>query len=327
MQSWKHESLFTDVLAEYSVDSQTYKNPVSSLVTQEVRREQLSNLQHVHDSLQRLQPYLSRYDQESKWLDQLRSYIERLRTSNAPQSPEEQFNQLYALRKWLFWIPVSLLGARRGDVMVLMVLAYFYATAIALEPIFSDVGGVLCANFALPPLEEIIRVIDTIQTTQGYSPTTQAAMMCMDFARETAESHRRRKDWSKQRPDDIPPIQHSPYALDTLNLDLESHIPHYTYGGTGQSLSPAFAPSPLSFISNPLGSGQTSPYLEVPRTSIDGFSGFSSSYISPSTSPSAPATIASPLASPYTTHEENGFNFGAPIGYPGGFVLTPAVWT
>lgn len=323
MQPWKHESLLGDLLADYPLDSQTYKNPISSLVTQEVRREQLSTLHHIHDSLRTLQPYLARYDQESKWLDQLQSYIERLRTSNAPQCPEKQFNQLYALRKWLFWIPVSLLGARRGDVMVLMVLAYFYATAISLEPMFSDVGNIFCANFALSPLEEIVRAVELSHTTHGINSSPQVAAMCMDFARETAESYRRRKAWGRARSDDLVSAR-SPYPLDPLNLDIDSHIPHYTFGGTSASLSPAFAPSPLSFAPSTIAPGPSLSYLDVPRTgSIDGFTvPFNSGYMSPSTSPSVPS-LASPLSSPYVAQDENIFNFG----YPGGFVLTPTVWT
>jgi hypothetical protein len=326
IQPWKHESMFPEIIAEYGIDAnQNYKNPVSSLVTPEARREHLSTLQNIHNSLQKLQPYLSRYDQESKWVDQLRSYVERLRASNAPQSPEEQFNQMYALRKWLFWVPISLLASKRGDAIVMMVLAYFYSTALALEPMFADVAGVLCSNFALQPLEEIVR---TVGTTSNYSPTTQAAMASLEFSRDAADSYRRRKDWARRHADELQPVQHSPYPIDTVNLDLTSEYPPYTYGGTSQSLSPAFVPAPLNFPLNPVGSGQTSPFLEVPRSSIDVYSAISSAYISPtSTSPSLPPPLPSPYAYTAATQEEAAFSFAAPLGYSGGFVLTPTVWT
>jgi hypothetical protein len=113
-----------------------FMNPISTPLSQDARREHLNALIDIHASLQRLQPYLNRNDQETKWVDQLKGYLDRLRVSNDPQTPEEQFNQLYALRKWLFWVPISLLAAKRGDVNVLVVLAHFYATALALEPMF-----------------------------------------------------------------------------------------------------------------------------------------------------------------------------------------------
>lgn len=317
MQPWKHESLFSNYITEQGVvPYQSFMNPTGSLVTQETRREHLGIIQLIHSSLQRLQPYLARHEQESKWVDQLKAYIERLRASSSPQTAEEQFSQLYALRKWLFWVPISLLAARRGDVTVLLVLAHFYATALALEPIFPDVGSAFCANLALSPLEEIIRIISTLQSTQSYSQPTQAAVLMMDFPRDTATSYQSRREWARQQAEEIESVQQqSPYGLDTLNLDLENQIAQYSYGA---SLSPAFAPSPLNFVPSGIVSGQTSPYLEVPRTAVDGFSG-GSSYASPLGSPAAPAL-------PYV-QEENVFNFGMPMGYPSGFVATPAVWT
>ncbi|OCL04102.1 hypothetical protein AOQ84DRAFT_417008 [Glonium stellatum] len=316
MQPWRHESLFSEYIAEQgAIPYQSFMNPTGSLVTQEARREHLGIIQLIHSSLQRLQPYLVRHDQEGKWVDQLKGYIERLRASSSPQTAEEQFSQLYALRKWLFWVPISLLAARRGDVTVLLVLAHFYATALALEPMFPDVGPAFCANLALSPLEEIIRIISTLQSTQSYSQPTQAAVLMMDFPRDTASSYQSRREWARQQAEEIESVQQSPYGLDTLNIDLENQIAQYSYGA---SLSPAFAPSPLNFVPGGIGSGQTSPYLEVPRTAVDGFSG-GSSYASPLGSPAAPALSY--------VQEENVFSFGMPMGYPSGFVATPVVWT
>lgn len=315
MQPWRHESLFADYIAEQgAAPNKSYMNPAGTLVTQESRREHLGIIQLIQSSLQRLNPYLTRYDQEGKWVDQLKGYIDRLRASSSPQMSEEQFSLLYALRKWLFWVPISLLAARRGDVTVLLVLAHFYATALALEPMFPDVGAAFCANLALPPLEEIIRIVGTLQSTQSYSQPTQAAVLMMDFPRDTASTYQTRREWARQQAEEIETVQQSPYGLETINLDLENQIAQYSYGA---SLSPAFAPSPLSFVPSGIVSGQTSPYLEVPRTAVDGFSG-GSSYVSPLGSPAPPL--------PYV-QEESVFSFGMPMGYPSGFVATPTVWT
>lgn len=321
MQPWRHESMFADYIAEHSpMPNKNFMNPISSPISQEARREHLNILSDIQSSLQRLQPYLSlnRHEQEGKWVDQLRGYIERLRTSGAAQTTEEQFGQLYALRKWLFWVPISLLAAKRMDATVLVVLAHFYATALALEPMFPDIGSVFCANLALGPLEEIILIVQGYQNP-SYDDRTQSVSYLIQFPSDMASSYKTRRDWLRQQAIEASPVQQPPYGLETLNLDLQNQIAQYSYG---QSLSPAFAPSPLNFFPTPgMSSGQTSPYLEVPRTTVEQYGG--SSFASPLGSPAA-------VPPPYSVPEEHAFSFGMPpMGYhPSGFVATPTtIWT
>ncbi|KAF2011140.1 hypothetical protein BU24DRAFT_355344 [Aaosphaeria arxii CBS 175.79] len=319
MQPWRHESLFAEFIAEHSpMPSRNFMIPISSPVTQDARREHMETLSDLQSALQRLQPYLNRQDQESKWVDQLRSYIDRLRTSSPPQTAEEQFGQLYALRKWLFWVPISLLAAKRGDPTVLVVLAHFYSAALALEPMFKDIGSVFCANLSLRPLEDIIHIVQGYQDPR-YDQRTQGVSYLIQFPSNIASSYKTRRDWVRQQTNDSSPVQQSPYGLETLNLDLENQIAAYSYGQS-QSLSPAFAPSPLTSLPHGIPSGQTSPYLEVPRTVVEAFG--STSYASPLGSP---ATVPPP----YSVHDDHVFNFGMPMGYhPSGFVATPTpIWT
>ncbi|KAK8158007.1 hypothetical protein BKA80DRAFT_291393 [Phyllosticta citrichinensis] len=314
MQSWRHESAFSDYITEQASNPpQTLSNNAPSFISADARRGHLATLQLVHSNIERLQPYLVNYEQESKWLDQLKGYIERLRVSNPPQTPEDQFQQLYALRKWLFWVPISLLSARSGDVNVLLVLSFFYAVAVAIEPVFSDIGAWFCADNALIPLEEIVRYIDALQAGHGYAHNLPTVAFLMDFPRETASNYRARREWNRQHNVDLH-LEQNPYGLDTLNLDLESQIAEYGYG---QSLSPAFAASPLH-VQTPGGimPEARSPYLEVPRSAVD--------YVRPS------SAYSSPLGSPAAT--SLGFGSGGGVvglGYnTGGFVATtPTVWT
>ncbi|KAF2271843.1 uncharacterized protein EI97DRAFT_240941 [Westerdykella ornata] len=316
MQPWRHESVFADYIAEHSpMPSKTLVNLVASPITEQRRREHVRILSDVHASLQRLQPYLNRHDQESKWVDQLRGYLDRLGATGSAQTAEDQFNQLYTLRKWLFWVPISLLAAKRGEVTVLVVLGHFYATALALEPLFRDIGSVFCANLSLPPLEEIIHIVQAYQDPR-YDERTQSLAYLIQFAVDMASSYKTRREWARQQAADASPMQQSPYGLESLNVELENQIAQYSYG---QSLSPAFAPSPLTFVPNGLASGPTSPYLEVPRGSIDGYTS-STSYTSPLASP---ATIPPPYSMP----EDHAYGFGVPMGYhASGFVATP-IWT
>jgi hypothetical protein len=314
MQPWRHESLFADYIAEHTpMPNRHFMNPISTPISQDARREHLNALTDIHASLQRLQPYLSRNDQETKWVDQLKGYLDRLRASNQPQTPEEQFNQLYALRKWLFWVPISLLAAKRGDVNVLVVLAHFYATALALEPMFPDVASVFVADLSLRPLEDIIQIVQAYQDPR-FDSRIQTMSYLVQFPIDMVASYKTRREWTRQQSINVSNIQQPTYALDTINLDLENQIAQYSYG---QSLSPAFAPSPLTFLPSGMSSVPTSPYLEVPRSTVDAYG--TTSYATPLQSPAA-------VMPPYSAPQEHAFSYGMSTGYPGGFVATP-IWT
>ena len=333
MQPWRHESLFADYIAEHTpMPNRHFMNPTSTPITAEARREHLNALVDIHASLQRLQPYLVRNDQESKWVDQLKGYLDRLRSSAQPQSPEEQFNQLYALRKWLFWVPISLLAAKRGDVNVLVVLAHFYATALALEPMFPDVASVLVADLSLRPLEEINQLVQGYQDPR-YDSGMQTMSYLVQFPVDMVSSYKSRREWARQQMATVSPIQQqqqSAYGLESINQDIENQIAQYSYG---QSLSPAFAPSPLTFLPAGMNSTPTSPYLEVPRAvPVDPY-GPTSAYAGTASSYASSNSYASPLGSPaallppYSGPQEQSFTaYGMQSGYPSGFVATP-IWT
>jgi hypothetical protein len=325
MQTWRSESALADLINQHGIaPTQTFANE-SNLVSAESRQEHLGILQRIQSALQRLQPYLVSCEQESRWIDQLSGYIQRLRTSNPPQTSEEQFTQLYALRKWLFWVPVTLLSSRKGDIFTLLVLSHFYSVALALEPVFSHIGGPFLANIALPPLEELIRIINTVQASSNFTSMTQAAALMMEFPRETLTKYQSQKDWSQQRhqqqAESPQSLQQHPYGLETLNLELGNHIAEFGYN---QSLSPAFAPSPLHPSPSSIlpGTAPRSPYLEVPRPGVEmfGYSSTGSSYSTPLASPAVQQTA-------FKQEEETSFSFNMPFGYSAGFVAPAAVWT
>lgn len=316
MQPWRHESLFADYIAEHTpMPNRHFMNPISTPISPETRNQHINALTDISASLQRLQPYLNRNDQETKWVDQLKGYLDRLRVSPQPQTPEEQFNQLYALRKWLFWVPISLLAAKCGDINVLVVLAHFYATALALEPMFPDVASVLVADLSLQPLEDIVKVVQAYQDPR-FDSRMQTMSYLVQFPIDMVSTYKTRREWTRQQTTNISPLQQPSYALESINLDIENQIAQYSYG---QSLSPAFAPSPLTFLPHGMASTPTSPYLEVPRTTVDVYG--ASSYTTPLGSPAS-------VLPPYSAPQEHAFTYGMTTGYPHptGFVPTP-IWT
>ena len=311
MESWEDESSLAELINQQNLVGQSSFTNEATLLGADSRQEHVSTLHNITAALVKLQPYLSQCEQESRWIDQLAGYVERLRTSTPPANCEEQFAQLYALRKWLFWMPVTLLSSRKGDIFTLLVLSHFYATALAIQPMFPNIGEPFLAGLALPSLEELIRIMNTIQQSNSFTPMTQAATMMMEFPREVLSTYRSRGDWAlSQTPNTL---SSNPYGIETLNLDLGQHIAEFGYN---QSLSPAFAHSPLHLSPAAMlpGQGPRSPYLDVPRTTSEVlYSNAGSSYSSPMASPSM------------FKQEEDGSFFGVPFGgyNSGGFVLAP----
>jgi hypothetical protein len=155
--------------------------------------------------------------------------------------------------------------------------------------------------------------MNTIQQSNNFTSMTQAATIMMEFPREVLATFRSRGDWPQTQSPST--LHSSPYGVESLNLDLGHHIAEFGYN---QSLSPAFAHSPLH-LSPPsmlAGQGPRSPYLDVPRTASEIlYSNAGSNYSSPMTSPSM-----------FKQEEDNAFNFGVtPFGgyNSAGFVLAP----
>jgi len=256
MQSWKHESIFVEYVAEEdhlatAFLSQRRRSSVNTAEGQSV-------LQNTLYALQKLQLALVGHEFESSWANQLVAYIQQLQPLTPARSSEEQFNRLYQLRKWLFWTPISLLQRQGGQGPAMLTLAHFYATALALEPLFPDLGSSFCSAMSLPPLEAIVRVTDAMQSSHGTDASSTEIASLMQYPRQTALSYRAHATQAPQTllPPDTAPM---PELLgpDTLR-----------YTGTG-NLSPAFAPSTphhgtsTAAAAHPSPSFRT-PFLEVP---------------------------------------------------------------
>lgn len=336
MQSWRDQSAFCDYLTEHASDPvRTYTDASEFRQTPERIQERALALQTLSAALDQLQVNLSDKEQGHRWVEQLGIYVRRLQSSTAALTPEEQFGQLYALRKWLFWVPVSLLSAQRREILPLLVLAHFYAAALAVEPIFPDLGADFVANSALNSLTEIGRIVARFQQSQGYSAGTQHIAALMQYPTEMASSYRSKRDWSRQSIA-IPTVQQPPYGLDALNLDLTAQLSDQSYY---HNMSPAFAPSPLHLASpaimTPQSGGPRSPYLEVPGTPHSAVTATGAhNYLSQQAGNLYSPPLSAPLQAPAgfgtyaPAHQEQQAYVGS-MGstWHGGFVSPQTVWT
>jgi hypothetical protein len=303
MQSWKYESLFAEFIADedlIATSFRTHRRKPSINPT-----ERASLLHQTVQALQRAQMALIGNELELHWMNQLITYVQRLQSLNPAQSAEEQFSQLYYLRKWLFWAPVSLLQRSGGQGATMMTLAYLYSTALALEPLFPDLGSSFCGALALPPLEAIINFTNSMQSGQAMSSNSNDITNLMRFPQQTALNYRTRTLQT----------QHGAFQQESPMININPEALSYASIG---NLSPAFVPSPLYHGTPQSASSSQSLFLEVP-TSQSGFSyGIQNWGMAPS--PGFPAQT-------YSSQEDQMYGYVPSMGggFRGGFVAP--VWT
>lgn len=300
MNSWKHESIFAEYINDEDLSAPTNQSSLqSSIVTSSERMTILTN---TIQALEQLQQSLSAHEAESYWVAQLLSYMQRLQASSPASNPDEQFSHLYLLRKWLFWVPALLLQRHGGQGPAMLTLAHFYATALALEPLYPDLGSVFCARIALAPLEAIISVTSAMHSRISDQNSVEIATL-MNFPRHMAMNFRSRGTESH-----VAGSNHTSSNLQHLNRDI------FDYTTMG-NMSPAFAPSPL----HP-SSGQTptlpSSYLEVPNSQPAGFTLGTQQW----------GILPSPGFPPQTYTEQGQLYGYAMGGFRDGFVA-PTIWT
>jgi hypothetical protein len=257
---------------------------------------------------------------EAYWVEQLLSYLHRLQATPAPQSPEEQFSQSYMVRKWLFWVPVSLLQRQGGKGPAMLTLAHFYATALTLEPLFPDLGASFCSALALPALENIVNVTNAMRSEQGLDNTSSEIASLMQFPQQAVFNYRGQLMQS-----------HPSAAIQPVPTTYDFSADMNNFAATG-NLSPAFAPSTPHYTpsASTSVSSSSTPYLEVPSQSAQtGFSYNTSSW-GAMPSPGFPPQAYSSGFEGGDMYDMNGMTLGSVQdvpGFRGGFVSPLPIWT
>lgn len=304
MSSWKHESLLSEYFQEDGLGTNPYRahRRQSSLS----HADRNAACQNIIQSLQRLQLCIVGHDLESHWLEQLLSYLSRLQTTAPARSPDEQFKHAYQLRKWIFWVPVSLLQRQKEKGPATLVLAHFYATAISLEPLFPDLGPTFCSTLARPPLESIIEVTDAMHAERDLDAAQQEIASLMQFPRHTAFVHRSAANRT--------------YSTSVMGQGEPAYLgidPEMLMNTSIGDLSPAFTPSSPHVPGQPLATSDSA-FLTVPVPQM-GF-GYGTRTWGAVPSPGLPPQSYTSDPECFSGQQPNDLLHG-------GFVFLPSIWT
>jgi hypothetical protein len=206
----------------------------------------------------------------------------------------------------------------------MLTLAHFYATALALEPLYPDLGSSFCARMTLAPVEAISHVVNALQS-QSMDQASIDLTNYMGYPQHMAAHFRNRhpRHESSTIKQESPSMRR--LTAETLN---------YTTVG---NMSPAFAHLPLQSSTTPrqpptipsssLQSASSAAYLGVP-TSQAGFSlGTQSWGMMPS--PSLPPTDWAAQQAHAQAHSEGQqlYDYSSLGGFRGGFVAHHPIWT
>jgi hypothetical protein len=140
------------------------------------------------------------------------------------------------------------------DLSALAILSQFYGVALALEPIFPEIGGSYLASMAVIPIEEIRRILYHKRAAQPFAPEVQRAVSLVDLPSEIVAEYRSHLQWSPRTSiDAYSPASHSPYPpppplshpyISTTSPTTTAGYPTYTASPLHSPLTPAVVGSP-----------------------------------------------------------------------------------
>lgn len=305
MQEFRDESSIPHIIdQEDAAIPQSFPNIQRSPMNDDFWGSYLATLQSCLMAIDGLTPYLAGRTTDTTYIDQLRDYVRRLLSVRPAFSPEEQFNHLYALRKWLFYVPAISLRSPDKDLMTLVVISYFYAVALSMDTLFPNVAPVFLSGLAAVPQAEIFQAFDRQRASSQDEASIQVQDSLMAFPRQVFSTYQTRQQERKRS-----------IEMDS-QAGFEGFRQHLAYSIEGEGLSghrsPGFGPPPRVMREMSRGSSTGTPYLEVPTLPSDPIPTSDAGYYAPSSS----------LTGVSLSSEPEDVDFGS-LEYPGGFVTPP----
>ncbi|KAF4213383.1 hypothetical protein CNMCM5878_000017 [Aspergillus fumigatiaffinis] len=206
---WKHESELAVLL-----ENQRYLGCTNSPVMTGYRFEDadLASLDQTIVALQSVQKRVVHNHEYYTRIGELLDFVRNFQMDLLSQTPEQAFERVQPLRRWLFWLPAAMLRGGDADIGALAILAQFYAVGVALDSLFPDMGGAYLGPLSVGPVEEIYRIVVTRSTADPFSPELQLAMSLMDLPRHIVARYKSRLQWSPRHSlDHCSPTPPSPY--------------------------------------------------------------------------------------------------------------------
>lgn len=238
---WKKESELANYLEGQRTlrSARTPVTPNFPGAMSEIRSEDIVRIDQAYAALETIQQRVSHIEEHFTRVTELLSFLQQLREDLPLQAPEEAFERLQRLRAWLFWLPPTMLRSGESDLGALAILSQFFGIALALEPLFPEIGGAYLGTMAVPPIEEIQRMLLTRKASQPYDTGVEMALNLIQQPCEIVLEYKNRLQWSASNVDSYHSAPHSPYALPNLQLASPPDPAGFSTYGTSPIRSPA----------------------------------------------------------------------------------------
>ena len=225
MREFRNESLIPDVIDEAdAMIPRSFPQLSRHTVTDDHQQYYVRVLQQTVMALDTLMLYLAGRPRDSHFVDQLRDYIRRLLGVTMAHTPEEQFQHLYAFRKWLLWVPLGSMRSSEKDYTTLVILAYLYSIALQMDALYPNVAPVFCSSMAERPLKQIFREFEKLEIQQqSYGgQQLEVQLELLSFPRQVANNYFAQRQQAAGLGIQMPqPSQHS---FEGYRQDLASNM-------------------------------------------------------------------------------------------------------
>lgn len=306
--------------------------------------EDLTSLDQTVLALQNIQEQVAHNHEHYRRIAELVEFVRHFRRDLVSQTPQQAFERVQPLRRWLFWLPPAMLRGGEADFPALAILAQFFGVGVALDSLFPDLGGAYLGPLSVAPIEEIYRIVLTTSTADPYNAELQLAAAILELPRHIVANYKSRVHWSPRTSIDhyaSPPPPPSPYHYHDYRL-ASSSSPSSTSATYPPYTPPLQSPPAVSVASSPFdvsGAYVIAPacqplYPPSPRLLSDPHEDFSDSSHAGSLqhSPSFPPPFSTDLACGSLARVDNtlGLNLGLysePQAIVGGYSSAEPCWT
>jgi len=134
--------------------------------------------------------------EHSQRLGELIEFVQQFRQEYPNETSEQSFERIQVLRRWLFWLPASMLQGRDSEFSALAILSQFFAVGVALDRFYPEMGGSHLGALSIGPIEEMYRILAANNAADPFNHEIRQAMTLMDLPRRIVARYRSRLGWS-----------------------------------------------------------------------------------------------------------------------------------
>ena len=331
MRPWLHESELA-LYIEGQRSTARARTPVTPTFPGHQAQPHPEDLNRLHQAVQGLNDLrlrLANNQELLEYVEELIGYVQQIQRDFPLQAPDAAFARLQTIRSWLFWLPPQLFRPDASDVGAVAVMSHFYATALALEPIFPEIGGAYLGSLSVSPIEQMHQMLLARRSSHPQETGLQVALDLMQGPVQIASFYSSRNPQSAMAqvlgdPRGFRQSSHSPYMHAQLSLAHTPDIPSATL----YSHSPMHSPGNLRVPGSPY--FPTVPSQGSSTMSRTDTQSSRPSLMSTERSSGSVLSAASSLANqPVASHlspnlPEQNYTFTSGMGYHEAAALTPA---